>query len=203
MTQAEAAKLVAVLMASFPSNKATTTTSQVYERMLSDLDYPAANAAVERLIATARFMPTIGEIRETALALAVGEQKPGGEAWGSVIKAIARWGYMRTPGVEFTFDDATTRRCVEIMGWGKLCSSENEVADRARFTELYDRLAVQERRKQLSEGLPAMQRYRAIEAAKTEERRIAAAEEPPADGSMGGLMGKVLRLAMMGSEEEP
>jgi len=197
MTQAEAAKLVAVLMAAFPANKATTATSQIFERMLADLDYPAANAAIERLLATARFMPTIGEIRETTLALAIGEQKPGGEAWGDVTKAIGRWGYMRSPGTDFTFADPTTARCVEIMGWGKLCSSENEVADRARFTELYDRLAVQQRRKQLSEGLPAMQRYRAIEAAKTEERRIAAgATERGSATSVGSEIGKILRLSM-------
>jgi len=162
--------------------------------MLADLDYPAANAAVERLLASAKWMPSVAEIRETTLALAVGEQKPGGEAWGAVVKAIAREGYMRTPGKDFVFPDPTTMRCVEIMGWSKLCNSENEVADRARFTELYDRLAVQQRRKQLSESLPAMQRYRAIEAARTEERRIAAADEAPADGSMSGLVGRVLSL---------
>ncbi len=200
MTQAEAAKLVAVLMASFPSNKATITTSQVYERMLADLDYPAANAAVERLLATARFMPTIGEIRETTLALSIGEQKPGGEAWGSVTRAIGRWGGYRMPGVDFAFEDPTTARCVQIMQWQKLCLSENETADRARFIELYDRLAVQERRKQLSEGLPAMQRYRAIEAANSEQRRIAAAEEPPATGGLAGAIAKVLSLVPI---EEP
>ena len=170
MTQAEAAKLVAVLMASFPSNRATSTTSQVYERMLADLDYPAANAAVERLLATAKWMPTIAEIRETTLTLAVGEQKPGGEAWGTVLKAIAAEGYTRTPGRDFVFTDPTTARCVDLMQWSKLCSSENEVADRARFVDLYDKLAVQDRRKALSESLPAMQRYRAIEAQRTAER---------------------------------
>lgn len=201
MTQAEAAKLVAVLMAAYPTNKATAQTSGIYERMLADLDYPAANAAIERLLATAKWMPTVAEIRETTLTLAIGEQKPGGEAWGAVLKAIQAEGYMRKPGQDFVFSDPTTARCVQLMQWSKLCNSENETADRARFVELYDKLAIQERRQRLSESLPAMQRYRAIEATRTEERRIAAATSTePADSSLGSAVSNVLRLAGGGEE---
>ena len=200
MTESECKKLVAVLLGAFPSARIAAQTPAVYERMLIDLEYPAANAAIERLLATARWMPTVGEIRETTLALCVGEQKPGGEAWGAVLKAINREGYARTPGKDFVFADETTAKCVALMGWERLCSSENETADRARFTELYDRLAVQQRRKQLSEALPAMQRFKALEAAKTEERRVAALAEAPSDGSLSGAIGKVLSLV---ASDEP
>ncbi len=199
MTQAETARLVAVLMAAFPSNRASTQTSVVYERMLADLDWAAANAAVERLLATSRFMPTVAEIRETTMALTVGEQKPGGEAWGEVIRMIGAKGYMRLPGRDFEFSDPTIARCVSLMGWERLCSSENETADRARFTELYDRLAVQDRRKELSEGLPAMQRYRAIEAAKTEERRQLRDDKP---ATVGTAISNVLALVAKSMERE-
>ena len=187
MTQAETAKLVAVLMASFPSNKATAATSQVYERMLADLDYAAAQAAVERLLATARFMPTIGEIRETALALTYGEQKPGGEAWSAVVRAMKAEGAWRTPGGEFTFPDPVTAECVALMDWRELCLSTNTIADRARFIELYDSLAVQHRQRQLSDGLPAMQRFKAIEA-----QRAIAARTGETDAA--GAYAKVLSL---------
>jgi hypothetical protein len=190
MTQAEAARLVAVLMAAYPTNKASAQTSAVYERMLADLDYPAANAAVERLLASAKWMPTVAEIRETALALAVGEQKPGGQAWGTVLKAVGEQGSYRRPGTDFVFADATTARCVDLMGWDRLCLSENEIADRARFIELYDRLAVQDRRKLLSESLPAMQRYRAIEAKRREVIEARTGEPAPA----ASVFGKVLAL---------
>lgn len=198
MTQAETAKLVAVLMAAYPSNRATPQTSQIYERMLADLDYPEANAAVERLLATAKWMPTVAEIRETALAITVGERKPGGEAWGAVLRAISGMGYMRQPGKDFVFSDPTTARCVALMGWERLCSSENEVADRARFTELYDQLATQERRKQLSDSLPAMQRFRALEAQRTHERQL---EERTGETQAAGVFGKVLALAGKGSAD--
>jgi hypothetical protein len=199
MTQAETAKLVAVLLAAFPQSRATSQTSQVYERMLADMDYPAANAAVERLLASSRFMPSVAEIRETALAITVGEQKPGGEAWGTVLKAISAEGVYRKPGEDFRFGDAVTAKCVAAMGWENLCNSENQQADRARFTELYDKLAVHERRKQLSESLPAMQRFRALQAVQNEQKRI----ERTSATSVGAAMGQVLSLIPMPKDDEP
>lgn len=191
MTEAECRKLVTVLLGAFPQSRTSAQTPQVYERMLSDLDYPAANAAIERLLATARFMPTIAEIRETTLAIAVGEQKPGGEAWGEVCRLISRYGARRYDvGWKAPITDPVAVKCVDALGWTNLCDSENQTADRARFIELYDQLAVHERRRQLSDALPAMQRYRAIEAAKAEEKRI----ERTGDEGAGLAIGRVLAL---------
>ncbi len=169
MTKAEVAKLVAVMVAAFPNAKVTADTSSVYERMLADLDYPVANAAVERLLATCKFMPTVAEIREAGLTLHSGEIAAGGEAWGSVLDAIGAQGVYRLPGTDFGFRDPVTARCVSALGWEELCNSENQTADRARFIELYDKLAATERRGQLSEGLPAMQRFRALQESKRQE----------------------------------
>lgn len=166
MTQLEVAKLVAVLLTAYPAAKASENTSAIYERMLADLDYPAANAALERLLATSRFLPTVAEIREAALTLYAGELRPGGDAWGSVLAAIRKYGYVRAPGVDFHFDDPVTDDAVRALNWTELCNSENVAADRARFIELYDKLAASARRSQLSESLPAMQRFRALQRAK-------------------------------------
>lgn len=169
MTSTEAKKLVVVLIASYPSTKATIDTVSVYERMLADLDYAAANAAVERLLATARFMPTIAEIRDAALTIERGEVRPGGDAWGEVLKAMGRYGYVRQPGVDFQFSDDVIGECVKALNWRELCESENLQADRARFIELYDKLAATARRRVLSEHLPAAQRFRALREAQQAE----------------------------------
>lgn len=142
MTRPEVAKLVAVLIASFPSAKPSPQTSQVYEDMLSDLEHGPTNAAIKRLISTARFMPTIGEIRGAVLEAQHGPQRPGGEAWGDVIAAVHKFGVYRTP----VFDDPQVERAVKALGWTEICNSENQVADRARFIETYNALSTNIRR---------------------------------------------------------
>ncbi len=164
MTTLEIKKLVAVLIASFPASKVTDQTVTAYERMLSDLDFRVANAAIERLLATAKWLPTIAEIREACLALSAGEKRAGGEAWGDVLAAMRMFGYIRSPGVDFNFPDPVTAKCVAALGWSELCGSENATADRARFIELYDKLAAIERTKQLADSLPAAQRLKAAAA---------------------------------------
>lgn len=201
MTDSEVAKIVAVLMVSYPNARWMPSrpgapgepdlpgTSTAYERMLRDLDYETTNAAVERLLAiTPRFPPGVAEIREAVLALTVGETRPGGSAWGDVVKAIRRYGYMRSPGKDFTFPDPLVAEAVSAMDWVELCSSENQVADRARFIELYDRLAATRRRSQLSESLPAVRQLRA----KQELQRL---DDEPAK-SLGQLVGEVLKRSM-------
>ena len=144
MTRVEVAKLVAVLIAAFPYAKITPSTSSAYEDMLADLDYARTNAAVKRILASAKFLPTIAEIREAVLEADRGPRRPGGDAWGEVLAAVHKFGVHRTPA----FRDPLVAHCVRQLGWEEICNSENQAADRARFVELYDRHALTERREQ-------------------------------------------------------
>lgn len=190
MTELEAKKLIAVMVAAYPTTKVSDDSVRIYVRMLADLDYPAANAAVEQLLAISKWMPTVAEIRERVLSLSVGEVRAGGEAWGSVLRAIAGAGRNRKPGVDFAFADPVVGEAVKAFGWENLCDSENQVADRARFVELYDQLATKHRRAQLSEGLPAMQRFRALQAAQS-ARELESGEAKP--------LGQLLQLVPGGA----
>lgn len=173
MTEPEAQKLVTVLVTAFPTQLSRMSAEQqasmqaIYRRMLGDLGYPEANAAVERLLATSRFMPTIAEIRDAAHTATNGQKRAGGEAWGDVLKAIRRYGYMRSPGTDFAFDDPLVHRCAASMGWSELCSSENATADRARFIDLYDQVSANERQNQIAGALPAISRLRELRSAET------------------------------------
>jgi len=164
MTPVEVAKLVAVLCSAFPNAKITGETSKAYELMLGDLEYLPSQAAIEQLLATGKWLPTVAEIRERVLTFAIGDPPSGGEAWGKLLKAIGRYGRNRQPGIDFEIADPLIAKCVASFSWRELCDSENQVADRARFIELYEQLATHQRRRQLSENLPAMQRLRAVEA---------------------------------------
>lgn len=171
MTEAEAQKLVTVLVTAYPTQIGRQTEEQqrqlhaIYRRMLQDLDYPVANAAVERLLATSRFMPTVAEIREIAFDLIAGEVKSGGEGWGDVLKAISKYGRYQKP----VFDDPVVARCVNAFGWLNICDSENAHADRARFIDMYEQVSATERRRELADALPAMRRLRSLQAAQHAE----------------------------------
>lgn len=169
MTESETSRIVAVLFAAFPNSRSSSGTSPAYESMLRDLDYAATNAAISKLLATCKFMPTIAEIREATLSMATGEIKPGGEAWGSVLKAIREKGVHRQIGPDFGFKDPVTTKCVMLLNWAELCNSENTAADRARFIELYDRLAKTHRVEQLSGSLPAVVKFRELQEANRDE----------------------------------
>ena len=98
MNELEAQKLVTVIAAAWPGQVSRLTPTQqadqqqIYRRMLADLDYPVVNAAVERLIATSKFFPTIAEIREACVYTIEGDRRTGLEAWGDVVRAIGRQG---------------------------------------------------------------------------------------------------------------
>jgi hypothetical protein len=147
MNDIEAQRVVTMLVSAFPSALARLSdeqlrdTMKIYREMIKDVEADLAAQAVRGLIATSRFMPTIAEVREACMIAKYGRRRPGGDAWGDVVKALKRYGYTRSPGRDFSFDDQLVARAVGALGWAELCKSDNSVADRARFIELYDQLA--------------------------------------------------------------
>ena len=168
MNRQETAKLVAVIRSACPAQGGKLTNQQqlemldAYHALLSDLTYEQCNAAVCVLLQTRSWMPSVADIRSTALDLDRGPSRPGGEAWGSVQRAIHEQGVYRRPGVDFVFHDSTTARCVAALGWTELCNSELQTADRARFIELYDKLAAETRRELQAPQLAAARERREL-----------------------------------------
>lgn len=148
MNASEAQQVVTMLVTAFPTMTSKLTRAQledtmrVYREMILDLDQAVAAHAVRGLLATSKFLPTIAEVREACMIVKFGRRRPGGDAWGDVVKALKRYGYTRRPGIDFQFEDPLVARAVGALGWSELCSSDNAVADRARFIELYDQLAL-------------------------------------------------------------
>lgn len=137
MKRTEAAKIMAILVAAYPNAQVSEQTSEIYESMLADLDFETCKAAVMRLLAGSKFMPSIAEIRTTAADIQHGPKRLGGEAWGDVVAEIRRVGYIGTP----RFSDPCVAEVVRMLGWQQLCKGESsEASDRARFIELYDGL---------------------------------------------------------------
>lgn len=168
MTDVESQKLVAMLFALFPGQTHRLTpdlarqTAAAYRRMLADLDYGSATAALERVAATSEFFPTVAAIRAAVVSVNDGDVRQGAAGWGDVLSAVSRWGINRTPGADFHFDDPIVQKCVNDFGWQNICNSENQVADRARFIDHYDRIAKDNRTSRVVGELPANARLREL-----------------------------------------
>jgi hypothetical protein len=159
MIESEVAELVVMLSAAFPRPPMTQATCQLYEAMLKDLDRAAAHKACARLIATAKWLPTIAEIRAAAVEVEHGRRRLGMEAWGDVLEAIERVGFIPRFHPDHAepipprprFKDPVVVECVRDMGgWMSFHNMENETATRARFCDHYDKLAEGARREQVA-----------------------------------------------------
>jgi hypothetical protein len=151
MKKSEVSELVLMLMAAYPSAKTGESTSAVYEQMLADLDAAAARKAVTRLIGTAKWLPTVAEIRAAATDLRLGPMRAGGEAWQDAMSAVRHVGRYEVP----TFADPLVSEALRLWGsWVDFCNSpEDDPGGRARFIELYDSLATRQRQ-DVASGIP-------------------------------------------------
>ena len=189
MTAEETGEVLRLMFGAFPSQRSRMgddqikTTAAVYGLGLGDLEVAQVRAAVIRLVRTAKFFPTIAEIRAEVGIVASGAVMAGAEQWGAVRRAIGRYGVNREPGVDFVFGDETTARAVAALGWRDLCLSDSATADRARFIEAYDAIEKTTRREaQASEGATVRRLKPTREAISAVHARLALAGEPRKDG---------------------
>jgi hypothetical protein len=180
MKTKEAAKIVATLAAAFPNARVTEETSEVYEKLLADLDYDATQKACARLIATSEWFPTIAKIREAVTLLTSGPVRTGAEAYDVVLKAIRAHGPALGTWPEPTFADPLIPKCLGVWGtWNDACESpSDDPGGRARFIDLYDELARRQRQDAVAgRALPAAAPHREFWAARP-ERSLPAANDP-------------------------
>lgn len=135
-TEAEIAKLVGVMAVAYPSTQVSDATVEVYVSMLKDIPLDILTASIQQCMAESDFLPTIAKIRERALSLTCQVAPEPLEAWGIVLKEIQRTGFYRSP----VFENSIISKAVDCIGWQTLCSSENQVADRAHFSRVYEGL---------------------------------------------------------------
>lgn len=146
MTPSEIAKLITITLAACPTPASFLDTAAIEDMtaawtfVLDDIAAAAALPALKRVLAEGDGkIPAPGQIRKIVDMAAHGRRRHGGDAWGDVLREIGRSGRYRSP----SFADEVTARAVARLGWRELCDSENPVADRARFVQLYDQLATE------------------------------------------------------------
>jgi hypothetical protein len=161
MKHEEAAKIVAVLFASYPQSKFDRDNAKAYVDGIADLEASATGTAVQRLIRTNKFLPSIAEIREAATAQRHGPVRTGEEAYAELLAAVLRHGPDYGPidthrrRRDPLFADPIIARCIGVWGsWNDLCDSQrDDPGGRARFIELFNELTGRERQAVVS-GVP-------------------------------------------------
>lgn len=147
-TDAEIHKALTLLAAAYPRFDLPEATIKVYQRLLADLDFDLLKAATLQCATLCKFFPTVAEIRDAAVELStMAEGIPSDiEAWGEINREIQRVHHDGRP----EFSHPLIEQIVRDLGWRSLCLSDNQIADRARFMDAYEKnLKVSRRRRQM------------------------------------------------------
>ena len=147
----------------------------VWFALLYDLDYKILSKALQKHMLTNKFKPTVAELREIYADLICPAISDWSEGWEKVSRAIGHYGMYRTEEAMESLDEVT-REAVKRLGFQNICLSENIVADRAWFAEIYQ--AIQQRKRiavNIGSALPDLQEFvnkRLIDMEKKEQKAL-------------------------------
>ncbi|MDD5501554.1 MAG: replicative helicase loader/inhibitor [Candidatus Omnitrophica bacterium] len=159
MTTEEIKILVAMTLANFPSmqEKSMKPTIRLWQEMLSDIPFDVGQAALKKVLSTAKFWPSVGEIREAVAFIQNPSRLSPAEAWEKVRTAMQDYGYYRA-SEGFNSLPPTVQKTVRALGgFSTICASENPEATRGHFLKMYEQFA--EREKELSVLPPSVREF--------------------------------------------
>lgn len=93
--------------------------------------------AVKKYIVNNEFPPTIAGIKKEVSNILTANDPDVTEAWDEVQKAIRRFGMYRELEAMASLSEPT-RNVVKSIGFQKLCTSEDHMADRAHFIRMFE-----------------------------------------------------------------
>ena len=158
---------------------------ELWFRQLQDIPFPVAEAILAKWVATNKWSPSIADIRDSMAEIQNGGPADDwGEAWDQAMTAIRRFGSYDEDGALASLPPLT-RETVRRLGYKSLCWSENQVADRANFRQVYEILS---KRKVETDKipLPVRETLKALAASfskpvdKDTRKAISSGREPPA-----------------------
>ena len=146
-TLVELGKILGTLFASYPAfanklgKEERKAMFRAYHLILGDLDADLLLKAALGVVGNATFYPSAGELRRGYFDLvdSAANIPDAYQAWAEV-KALFRRGYsrMRPPTAESVTHPRVLAALDGIGGWRALCTSENDMADRARYVQAYE-----------------------------------------------------------------
>lgn len=135
---------------------------ELWYQELQDIPFAVAQAGLRQWVSTNKWSPSISEIREMAANVQNGDIADWSEAWEKVCMALRKFGRNRAVEGMASLDEITRETVKRIGGFTYLCNSENVVADRSRFEQVYN--AIAERKKKDNQlSLPLKQLIHGIQ----------------------------------------
>lgn len=121
-----------------PNNQAL----ELWYNELKDIEYLVLETALRKHVQTEKWPPTISELRTLVNEIQRGKTKDYGEGWELVLLAIRKYGMHQVDlAMEFLKkNDEIAHDTVKRLGFKEICISENIVADRANFRNIYETL---------------------------------------------------------------
>ena len=143
MTKQETAKIMAVLKVMYPQYYAKQDEAEqraavnAWHRYLADYDYRVAQAAVDMVVVSSKYPPSVAEVLEKVRAIAAPEILDEAEAWQRVTRAVINGGGRE----EF---DKLPEECKAVVGsprqlkdWGSVPEREYDTVVASNFMRLY------------------------------------------------------------------
>lgn len=145
MTHQEIKVLIQWAAANFPhiQQKEMGPTAELWYKMLADIPYDIAEKALIKVLATARFFPSIADIREAAVDI-VQPLPSAAVAWEEV-SSMQRVYSFRESGEGIKHLSPLTKRVVRAIGLWDLYNSPGESSQRM-FFKLYEAMAHEQRK---------------------------------------------------------
>jgi hypothetical protein len=148
MSREEFFKFSAALRTYYPREKLLPNkeSMELWYTQLNDLSYEVAVKVLNVWVTTEKWSPSIAEIREKALELTcVSASNNWADGWEQILKAIRYYGRYREDEALESMDE-TTRNVAKRLGFRNLCDSENIIADRAQFRNIYEQVAERQKK---------------------------------------------------------
>ena len=142
MNKADAARLVAIIIAAYPNydrfrdGKAVEATVNLWASMFADDDSHAVAIAVKQHIAIEKWPPSVAELRARIAKNLHPELIPPEEAWVGVSDTIFAEGEFCAKRMDELFPPLIAR-AVDAIGWGNLVAAHKNGNGRTLFIQQY------------------------------------------------------------------
>jgi len=154
-TEREVGRLITAVMPLFANYKPPANDDdalalvKAWHMVIGHLEPDVLSGALRAAVTRTQFFPTPSLVLECAVELTTAPKRTGLEAWNEVQQAIAEHGVYHPPnGAQYgdfkndywTFSDPLLNKLVDgPKAWVELCMSENQIADRARIIDSYEK----------------------------------------------------------------